>query len=45
VLIGSSSADAAVPEDFIDSERFASARLDGPNVTLAYMADDKNYVR
>ncbi|KAG9017341.1 hypothetical protein FRB95_013845 [Tulasnella sp. JGI-2019a] len=41
LLIGDVTTDQGVPTVFVDVDRIPFAKLDGPNITLAYMADDK----
>ncbi|KAG8880252.1 hypothetical protein FRB97_000964 [Tulasnella sp. 331] len=40
-LIGDMTAEQGPPTAFVDVNRIPFAKLDGPNITLAYMADDK----
>lgn len=45
VLLGDVANEQGVPAPYVDAERIPFAKLDGPNTTLAYQADDKSYVR
>lgn len=43
-LIGEVTGEQGVPTVFVDADRIPFAKLDGPNITLAFMADDKAHV-